>query len=152
MRITARDLWSLEGVGREVFVGVGVACLVGLGAGAMVKPTAQDMRQVPPPMEASDRSQDAASTAPDNVYAGYHGRLPDYVLGTDWTHPKPILTPQTDVALPQPIDTVDDAAVDASDDAPARDDPPSERHAHAYPSEGGDMLAGRSSDAEAQPD
>ena len=130
--------WDLGWLGREAFFGVAVAALLGLAVGAAVKPTSAELGQGAAPMEPTTLSETSGEAAPDNAYAAYHGRLPDYVIGTDWAHPKLPVAYEPPPALSQPLETAE--ASPPLPTTPARYEEPPEPAA-PLPSQGGDMLA-----------
>jgi hypothetical protein len=81
--------------------GAGLALVAGLLAGAVMKPDlAGGDRPAGPPADPS-WSDDHANAASDTAaLARYAGKVPDYVIGTDWTNPGQATPALTRVRLP----------------------------------------------------
>lgn len=76
----------------------------------------------------------------DTHFISYNGQMPEYVLGTDWTQPRPYDVAYTDATAAAPVETV---AVDPGDFAAPVEIPAEPKVTTAHlPSEDGDILAG----------
>ncbi len=131
----------MEVIGREAFIGVGVAIALGLAIGGAVKPTGQELRTSPQP-EMEVASVDREATVPtDPGWARYGAHLPSWVLGTD------VLRAAQQVASPpQAAPDVERVRYELPPEpavfSPQRyEEPP--RVEAAYPSQGGGILLDR---------
>jgi len=128
-------------VGREAFVGIGVAMVLGLATGAVVKPTPTEMRHGPGgDMDVARESETVADADPGIARYGAH--LPSWVLGTDVLK----ASQPASAAPPRMARQVETAKLEAEPE-PIRvsqatyDEPP--RSQPDYPSQDGDILAER---------
>ena len=75
--------------------------------------------------------------------ASYNGQTPEYVLGTDWTHPQTYEVAYADTAEAPAAAPVEDAVADAGDFATPVEVPAEPKLVKAHtPSQDGDILAG----------
>lgn len=128
-------------IGREAFIGVGMAMVLGLAVGGVVKPTGQELRTSPQPeMDLASVNREPSAPA-DPGWARYGAHLPSWVLGTD------VLKAAQQVASPPPAAPyVEDARYEPPPEpiavTPARyEEPP--RAESTYPSQGGGTLLDR---------
>ena len=128
-------------IGRDAFIGVGVAVVLGLAVGAAVKPTIGELRRNPGgEMEAASYQTETVAKA-DPGWARYGSHLPSWVLGTDAQKAyQQAMAPAETAEAPEPIRA--ERAVEPMDVTTARYQ---ERAAAAtdYPSQSGDILPGR---------
>lgn len=132
---------------KALFLGLGVATVIGISAGQSLRPTLSDFEggaQMLAPA-AGHRVQRVIDGAAS--WTSYGNRIPDYVIGTDWIMPdmaaaefaEPPPPPPEPKPEPQPI---------AHTPPPYKEEPqPPPR----YPSMGGDILAGMDSYAPPTP-
>ena len=73
---------------RALMVSAATAVIGGLLMGAAIRPTESDLHEEPVgPQIISDGAWEGDIAAVGSVYRRV-GPLPDYVIGTDWAHPK----------------------------------------------------------------
>lgn len=134
---------------KALFLGLGVATMIGLSAGQTMKPVLSDFEggaQMLGPAS-GHRVQRVIDGAAN--WTSYGDKIPDYVIGTDWilpdmaaaeyAEPPPPPPPPEPKAEPQPIAHAT-VAYQEEPQPPPR-----------YPSEGGDILAGMDSYAPPTP-
>jgi len=124
---------------RRVFVGAGLAVIAGLAVGGAVRPPLTDNILAPQQEWAGGGSRPAAAA---RDVGAYPGQVPDYVIGTNYTQPPPIVAPQVlayqERAAPAAYDAADHART-AEAVAPARwEDEP--RPEPIYPSQQGNAF------------
>jgi hypothetical protein len=138
-------MWDMKM--KALFLGLGVATVIGISAGQSMKPALSDFEGgaqmlAPASGHRVQRIIDGAAS-----WTSYGNQIPDYVIGTDWILPdmaateyaEPPPQPPEPKAEPQPI---------ARTEVASREEPqPPTR----YPSEGGDILAGMDSYAPPTP-
>ena len=128
-------------IGRDAFIGVGVAVVLGLAVGAAVKPTLEELRRNPgAEMEAASYPTETVAKA-DPGWARYGSHLPSWVLGTDAQKAyQQAMAPVETAEAPEPISA--ERAAEPNDVTPARYQ---ERAVAAtdYPSQSGDILPDR---------
>ncbi|MFI4966931.1 MAG: hypothetical protein ACHP9T_16395 [Caulobacterales bacterium] len=130
---------------KALLSGAAAAAVAGVMLGAAMQPHLDaDGRPAGPQMFANwtgDRS--TGPFDPGTTFVSYHGKVPDYVLGTDWK--KATAWPDERAAVSPPARAVSaevaDAATAPTAETPALtpvvyDEPPPPTH--AYPSMGGD--------------
>jgi hypothetical protein len=74
---------------RMLAAGAAAAVVAGVLMGAVMKPDFGQERVLGPQFFAADGGVHQASYRPDPGVSVYGGRIPDYVIGTDWTRPRP---------------------------------------------------------------
>jgi hypothetical protein len=125
---------------RMLATGAAAAVVAGVLMGAAMKPDFGDDRVLGPQFFAADGGVHDASYRPDPGASVYGGRIPDYVIGTDWTRPR-----QAASATPSP-EPREDPVIFTADDEPSPPmtmtyrtwrEPP--REPSAYPSVTGDL-------------
>lgn len=121
-------------------IGVAVFALVGIYAGAALRPTARELIDPEGPQSVSPVSgARAQATGGGSAFANYRYGVPDYVIGTDWLQPE----------VPEAPQEPDEAAYKAPPYeppafAPMRDRPPEparEPLQPRFPSMEGDIMA-----------
>jgi hypothetical protein len=140
-------MWDLKM--KALFLGLSVATVMGLSAGGALKPVTTDFQGGPQSL--SPLSAHRAQRVFDETasWTGYGGRIPDYVIGTDWIVPDMSLAAAALNPEPEPpapaAKTPERVVVEIAEveEPPA---PPTR-----YPSTGGDILAGMSSYAPPTP-
>ena len=128
---------------KALLSGAAVAAVAGIMAGAAMQPQLYAGDRPSGPQMFADWAG-ARSTGPfdpGTTFVSYHGKIPDYVMGTDWK--KSMTWPDERAAVSPPARHV---AADSADDAPAPDQPATLTQAAyaeaappapAYPSMGG---------------
>ena len=87
---------------RMVLAGVAAAVVSGLAMGAVLRPDLHgDGLVAPQTLIAGGGPRDDASADPG--LARYGGRIPEYVIGTDWTRPPPLVV---EAPRSEPVDAV----------------------------------------------
>ncbi len=128
-------------IGRDAFIGVGVAMALGLAVGAAVKPTPGELQGGPgAEMEAVSHEIGTIAQA-DPGWARYGSHLPSWVLGTDALKAyQQAMAPAETAEAPQPLRA--ERGSDPIDITPTRyeDQPAAEPD---YPSQGGGVLPDR---------
>lgn len=74
---------------KTLFQGMSVAVVAGLLMGAVAHPQLQWDEVEGPQMLASGGGPRGVQTVSDPGLGAYAGRVPEYVVGTDWTRPRP---------------------------------------------------------------
>jgi hypothetical protein len=127
---------------RMLLAGAAGAVALGVLAGAAMRPDFGRERVLGPQYVSADGSVHEASYRPDPGVSVYGGRIPDYVIGTDWTQPRRETAYASASSAPR-----EDPVVFTSDDEPPPSpmvmtyrtwrEPP--REASSYPSVDGDV-------------
>lgn len=109
--IHSRDL-------RTLFNGGAAVAAAGLMLGLAMQPNLDARAVEGPQILAAGGGPRGAEVSTDPGLPAYQGRVPDYVIGTDWTHPPPAEHP---VEAPAAQSYTDDAAArEAEPPAPVR--------------------------------
>lgn len=130
------------------YAGAGLAAAAGLLMGAAMKPDlGLDDRAAGPQMVEPYAGMARSGPFDDGgaaYLAAYKGKVPDYVLGTDWNRTMTWTEPK--VALPEPPKLRDDPPADMDDGAQpvevTRADYADDQRAVSYPSVDGGQPAG----------
>lgn len=126
---------------RMLAAGAAAAVVAGVLCGAVLKPDLGADHTLGPQTISGDGGLHAATWRPDPGVSVYGGRVPDYVVGTDWTRPRR----EVAYAPAQEAAAHEDAVIYTSDE---RYEPPmevrrqwaeDERRASSYPSMDGDV-------------
>lgn len=98
---------------KRVFVGAGLAVVAGLVMGAAVQPPLTDNILAPQQEWGGGGARNYAAATSQDV-GGYPGRVPDYVIGTNYTQPAQIAHEETMLAYD---DRAEATAYDAAEHA-----------------------------------
>lgn len=129
---------------RHVFFGMAFATVVGLALGGAFKPMLREFTNIEGPQILAGVSgvRSPPGLRQNASWTSYAGKIPDYVIGTDWTQPDyPVEMVAREEPEPQPAKVVHEDTPIRLAVAPVKYEedpapPPS------YPSMGGDILAG----------
>jgi len=129
---------------RHVFFGMAIATVAGLALGGAFKPMLRELTDVDGPQMLAGVSgvRSPPGLRQSASWTSYAGKIPDYVIGTDWTQSGYSMeSVPAEEPEPPPAKTVHEEAPVRVAVAPVRYEeepapPPS------YPSMGGDILAG----------
>jgi hypothetical protein len=134
---------------KALFMGLGVATVMGLSAGGAMKPAISDFQDGPQSLApvSGHRAQRVFDEAVS--WTSYGGSVPDYVIGTDWIAPDmsmaaAALDPEPEPAAPE-AKKPEPVVVEVAD---VEEPPAPPTH---YPSASGDILAGMDSYAPPTP-
>lgn len=121
---------------KRIFTGSALAVVAGLAMGAAAQPPLQDRILAPQQQMAGGGARNYAAAGEAGV-GGYSGAIPEYVIGTDYTRPPPMLE-QEALAYDSPARAMTDYAETAEATAPTQADWVVEgREETVYPSERG---------------
>jgi nucleoside phosphorylase len=134
-----------------LFAGVAASAALGLLLGDLMTPdfvalaelqAAEPLPQIPVPRRAQVMGQEIAAE-----WTSLTGDIPDYVIGTDWSQPAAValaVAAQNPPApRPEPASARDAPPAPSASAAQAMAQDQADLHAQpAYPSQGGDILAG----------
>jgi hypothetical protein len=135
-------MWNPAGIlDRKAYLGMSAAALIGLLAGAAMKPVLKVGDGPEGPQLLMPVSPHRAPYADDRLaFVAYPFGLPDFVIGTDWLQPFETYDEPPPVSQEPPAEDYAYVAYEPPPPPPAREEvappPPS------YPSLGGDILAG----------
>jgi hypothetical protein len=72
-----------------LYVGAGLALVAGLGLGAVMRPDLSGEDRLAGPQIVAETPEPAPAPIDDSLrLTRYSGKIPDYVLGTDWSRPR----------------------------------------------------------------
>ena len=105
---------------KTLLQGVAVLAAVGLLMGAVAHPNLRGADDTEgPQMLMAGGGERGVQMVSDPGAAAYGGRVPEYVLGTDWTRPRGDQTAWAE-SVPNPQESTGPAVVFAADDDPAQ--------------------------------